>query len=61
MERERVPESRAMSDPIDVRSSLELVTQTGLVGVLVWIARELGAIRQAVSAPFCRWVGERKE
>ena len=50
-----------MSDPIDVRSSLELVTQTGLVGVLVWIARELGAIRQAVSAPFCRWVGGRKE
>jgi hypothetical protein len=32
-----------------------LVTQGGLVAVLVWIARELGAIRQAVAGQLCRF------
>lgn len=43
------------TDPLDLHGSLDIVTQSGLVAVLVWIARELGAIRQAVGTQICRW------
>lgn len=41
--------------PENLSGPLGIVTEAGMIGVLIWIARELGAIRAAVTAQVCRF------